>query len=172
MKNSLAIILAAAIAIWAATRLDFQKKVAGSGCPFCSEGVLSKQAVFEEDGCYALLNYKPAVEGHMLIIPKRHVERFEDLTAAEGAGIHAMIARVDRAERQALGATGYALLQKNGAEAGQSVPHVHFHYFPRKQGDSNVWLAIKIFTASYFKPLSEAELQAERLRIQGDGLRS
>jgi diadenosine tetraphosphate (Ap4A) HIT family hydrolase len=172
MKNSLVIVLAAVIAVWVATRLDFQRKVAGCGCPFCSEAILLKQAVFEEDGCYALLNYKPAVEGHMLIIPRRHVERFEDLTPAEAAGIQAMIARVEKAERQAFGSTGYVLLQKNGAEAGQSVPHVHFHYFPRKEGDSNAWLTIKIYTASYFKPLSEAELQAERLRIQRDGFRS
>lgn len=156
MKNSLAIVFAVlALAGQAAS------------CPFCSQEILSKQVVFEGEGAYALLNYKPAVPGHMMIIPKRHVERFEDLTSAEAAEIHAMIARVDRAEQKAFGATGYTLLQKNGAEAGQSVPHIHFHYFPRKTGNSNLWLAFKIFTAHLFDPMSEEELRLERDRLRG-----
>jgi diadenosine tetraphosphate (Ap4A) HIT family hydrolase len=76
-----------------------------------------------------------------------------------------MIARVNRAEQKIFGATGYTLLEKNGVEAGQSVPHVHFHYFPRKVGDSNLWLAVRMFLAPWLKPLTNEELELQRDRF-------
>ena len=170
MKKSLALILVLAVLIWAINWIQPQKFFTTESCPFCEGSVLEKQAVYRSDwrsdGAAALLNYKPAIPGHMLIIPERHVERFEEMTAAEMSAVHALIAKVDAAEREIFGATGYILLQKNGAEAGQSVPHVHFHYYPVKQGDSKAWLAVRMFLASWLKPLTEQELDRQRSHFQ------
>jgi histidine triad (HIT) family protein len=164
MKKTLAVLLVA-VGIWALLQVDTQKNFSKENCPFCNPSVLDKQTVYESDSCLALLSYKPATPGHMLILPKRHVERYDELTSEEAASLQAMIARVDRTEREVLGATGYIILEKNGVEAGQSVPHVHFHYFPRKVGDSGLALAARMFLVPWFKPLSNEELELQRDRL-------
>ena len=173
MKKSLTFVIclvALGAGAWVAIEFGNEKNLNGENCPFCDSSVLSRQTVFQGDGCVALLNYKPAVKGHMLVIPERHIERFEDLTKEEMSEIHSLIAKVDRAERKALGSTGYLLLQKNGAEAGQSVPHVHFHYFPRSKKESKIWLIVRMLAAHWLPPLSEQEIQDQKLRFQGNGL--
>jgi histidine triad (HIT) family protein len=87
------------------------------------------------------------------------------LSPDEMGKIHAMIAKVDRAERKLFGSTGYILLQKNGAEAGQTVPHVHFHYYQMSPKDSKLWLAIRLFTAYWFKPLGAEEIEKQKLEL-------
>lgn len=175
MKKSFALILGLALLTWFAFQFDFKKIYTNNlsvkeTCPFCNETVIEHQEVYRENGCIALLNYKPAVKGHMLIIPERHVERFEDLTPEEMVKIHAMIAKVDRAERKIYGSTGYLLLQKNGSEAGQSVPHVHFHYLRMSQSDSKVWRTLKVFVAPWLKKLTLEEIARERSGFQRNGL--
>ncbi len=170
MKKSLALIFVLTALIWAGFQIAPQKFFYRHNCPFCDRSIVESQSVSRENGTVALLNYKPAIEGHVLIIPERHVERFEDLTADELVQIHAMIAKVDQAERKMCGSTGYFLIQKNGIEAGQSVPHVHFHYFPMSTGSSKTWVAIRIFIASWLKPLDSAELERQRLEFQRYGL--
>ncbi len=64
------------------------------------------------------------------------------------------------AARKAFGTAPYLLLQKNGKEVGQSVPHLHFHYIPRKAGDSSIFLFIvKMWLSDIKKPLSSSEMQ-------------
>jgi diadenosine tetraphosphate (Ap4A) HIT family hydrolase len=164
MKKTFMLLLLG-LGLWSLFQIDIQKKFTKENCPFCEPRVLAAQVIYESTLSLALLNYKPAVKGHMLILPKRHVERYEELTAEEAASLQALIAKVDRAERAIFGATGYTLLEKNGREAGQSVPHVHFHYFPRKVGDSNLSLAIRMFLAPWLKPLSPEELESQRDRF-------
>ncbi|HSX38616.1 MAG TPA: HIT family protein [Chlamydiales bacterium] len=134
-------------------------------CAFCDPDILSRQIIYHDDQCSAILDYKPAVQGHMLIIPNRHVERFEDLTTKELIAIHSMIGKVNLAEQKIFGATGYLLMQKNGKEAGQSVPHVHFHYFPRNIHQSQLWLALWIFIAHWQKPLSLEKMEDLKLKF-------
>lgn len=52
-------------------------------CPFCDRAVIERQAFYEDDLVLALYDHKPIFPGHSLIIPKRHVERFEQLTEEE-----------------------------------------------------------------------------------------
>lgn len=68
--------------------------------------------------------------GHTLVVP---VEHTRDLLSADPESLSATIAltqRVARAMRGALEATGVVVLQASGADAGQSVPHLHFHVVP------------------------------------------
>ena len=53
-------------------------------CPFCDPSIIQRQAFYEDDFVVALCTHKPIMSGHCLIIPKRHVERFE-LTSDEEA---------------------------------------------------------------------------------------
>src|SRR4029078_13357621 len=104
-------------------------------CPFCDSKVIEYQKFYEDDLVIALYTHRPIFPGHSLIIPKRHVERFEMLNDQEITRISQVIKKVDKAAQKVFGTSAYLLLQKNGREVGQTVPHVHFHYIPRKTGD-------------------------------------
>ena len=127
-------------------------------CPFCDEAVLEKQTFYEGDLILALCTHRPLFPGHSLIIPKRHVERFELLTEQEIAEMGKVIKKVHEAVSKAFDTSPYLLLQKNGTEVGQSVPHLHVHYIPRKAGDSSTLkFLINMFLSQVKPPLSNAE---------------
>ena len=128
-------------------------------CAFCNRTVLDSQKFYEDDLVIALWNYRAALPGHSLIIPKRHVERFDALTDQESLKIAQVIKKVDAAARQVFNSSAYLLYQKNGREVGQSVPHVHFHYIPRQFGDDSlISLLFNICTLSLKKNLTPTEM--------------
>lgn len=128
-------------------------------CAFCDPEVLERQKFYEDDLVYALTTHKPVFPGHCLMIPKRHVERFEELTDEEITEIGRVIKKVNLAVEKVYGTSSYLLLQKNGKEVGQSVPHVHFHYIPRKGGDdSGLIFVLRMFIANVKKPISQNEI--------------
>ena len=132
----------------------------GESCPFCDSDVIDYQKYYEDDQVIGLCTHKPVTEGHCLIIPKRHVERFEDLAEEEELAINFLIKKTQMAASKALGKNSYLILQKNGRSVGQSIPHVHFHLIPRKEGDSpSLGFLLKFFVSSYFSPLSKEEME-------------
>lgn len=157
MKKIVFIFLTLSLFVAAALTLDFQRFNKVSGCAFCRQEVLNAQVFYRKDGAIGLLTYKPAVPGHVLIIPERHVERFEDLTAEELVALGDAIKKIDGAVRSAFGNTDYLLIQKNGRGAGQTVPHVHFHYLPAAK-----FLAARFLFSPWLKPLKEEELKLLR----------
>lgn len=129
-------------------------------CAFCDQAVINRQKYYEDDLVLALYIYKPVYPGHSLIIPKRHVQYFHELTDEEILQMGRVIKKVHKATSAVFGTLPYALIQKNGKEAAQSVPHVHFHYIPRKEGDTSLlafWYRMVI--TPFEKPLPPAELQ-------------
>ena len=76
----------------------------------------------------------PLAKGHVLVIPKNHHQKIQDMSSDENADlfslVHKMISKVD----SLTGATLVAV--HNGKEAGQEVPHVHVHLVPRSSNDS------------------------------------
>ena len=136
-------------------------------CAFCDPTVLNNQKFYEDDLVLALYTHKPILPGHCLIVPKRHVERFEMLTDAEITHIGRVIKKVNQAVMKVFGTSSYLLLQKNGREVGQSIPHVHFHYVPRKAGDdSTIQFIVKMYIANAKQPISQEEMHevVEKLR--------
>lgn len=129
-------------------------------CAFCDPEVLARQTFYEDDLVLALYTHKPILPGHCLIIPKRHVERFEFLTDEEITQMGRVIKKVNNAVVKVFGTSPYLLLQKNGSEVGQTVPHVHFHYIPRQSGDdSTIGFLIKMYSAPLLGPISTEEMQ-------------
>ena len=131
-----------------------------SACAFCDHAILNRQKFYEDEHVCALYTHKPMLPGHCLIIPKRHVYRFETLTQEEISHLGMLIKKVNQASMEVFGTSSYLLLQKNGYESGQTVPHVHFHYIPRKEGDdSRLAFIFKMFMASAKKPISHQEME-------------
>jgi diadenosine tetraphosphate (Ap4A) HIT family hydrolase len=129
-------------------------------CAFCDTEVLESQKFYEDELVLALYTHKPIFPGHCLIIPKRHVERFEMLSNEEITQIGQVIRRVDQAAQQVFKTSSYLLLQKNGAEVGQTVPHVHFHYIPREAGDdSTLKFLMRMYVTNALRPIPALEMQ-------------
>ena len=108
------------------------------GCAFCNADVLEKGLCYEDDLVLVLYTHQPILPAHFLIIPKRHIDRFEMLSEQEMVRVMQVVDKVRKAVEKELGMASYLLHQKNGKEVGQSVPHVHFHFIAREQGDSSL----------------------------------
>jgi histidine triad (HIT) family protein len=107
-------------------------------CIFCAitSGRAPARFVYEDDDACAFLDINPLRTGHTLVVPCRHVR---DLTDEGAAGILAAIGpalqQTARLLSSRLDADGISVLQANGAAAGQTVFHLHFHLLPRHTAD-------------------------------------
>jgi len=103
-------------------------------CPFCS---LPPDRVLDAEGpLLAVADGFPVSAGHTLLIPRRHVESFFDLTPDEWSAVLVLARRRAAALRAAdPSVSGFNLGINGGADAGQSVFHVHVHLIPRRRGD-------------------------------------
>lgn len=135
-------------------------------CPFCDPEILSTQDFYEDDSVICLYTHKPCVDGHCLIIPKRHVERYEDLTEVELANISKMIKKTHFAIQNAYNKQDYLILEKNGRSAGQDVMHVHFHLIPtNSEGNRFIFLS-KLLLKPLFPPISQGIMDENREKIR------
>ena len=91
--------------------------------------------IHEDDHTLAFMDVMPQASGHALVIPKEAAEDILDLSPGGMAAMMATTQKVTLAIHKALEPDGIVLTQFNGAAAGQSVFHVHFHIIPRKAGD-------------------------------------
>lgn len=109
----------------------------GGECVFCAvvAGRAASSTVHDDGaGPVAFLDLQPAVEGHTLVVPRRHVPDLAGLTPDEGAAMWELGRRVAAAARTAGLADGVNLFLADGATAGQEVWHVHLHVLPRRPG--------------------------------------
>jgi len=98
-------------------------------------GEMPSAKVYENDDVYAFMDVFPQTRGHTLVIPKSSQARnfLEESPARLGALMQG-VQTVAKAVRAALGPDGVIITQFNGAAAGQTVFHLHFHVIPRWEG--------------------------------------
>ncbi|MEK6423707.1 MAG: HIT family protein [Burkholderia gladioli] len=94
-------------------------------------GELPCTRVYETDTTLAFMDIMPQSPGHTLVLPKEPAEFFYDLSDEAAADTIRTTKRLALAIRDALQPDGLFVGQFNGAAAGQTVPHVHFHLIPR-----------------------------------------
>jgi histidine triad (HIT) family protein len=106
-------------------------------CVFCriARGDLPCALVYENEHLLAFMDIAPLADGHLLIVPKHHVDWVSRCDAETMAAIGAVLPRLAAAVVEATGAAGFNILNNNGKLAGQAVPHLHFHIIPRAAGD-------------------------------------
>ena len=90
--------------------------------------------VFEDEHTLAFMDVMPQAEGHVLVIPKEPAENILELSPTGAAAMMATTQKIAIAVKKGLNAPGIMLAMLNGAPAGQSVFHVHFHVIPRSAG--------------------------------------
>lgn len=90
--------------------------------------------VFEDEKNLAFMDVMPQADGHVLVIPKEPAENLLDLSSESASALMTTTQRIAKAVKKGLNAPGIMLAMLNGAPAGQSVFHVHFHVIPRSAG--------------------------------------
>ena len=103
-------------------------------CLFCN----SKQSglAVENEFAYASYDTYPVSEFHCLIIPKRHVKDYFDLSDNEVIACNKLIKKVkDKIISEDPSVKGFNIGTNSGAIAGQSIMHCHIHLIPRREGD-------------------------------------
>ena len=98
-------------------------------------GEASAHVVLDEERCFAFMDLMPQSPGHTLVIPREPAENLFDLSEVGLADLMSATRRVARAVRAAFGPPGMIIMQLNGADAGQTVFHIHFHVVPRYPGE-------------------------------------
>jgi len=99
---------------------------------------ISKSQIFYEspsDLTAAIVNLRPIVPGHVLVIPKRIVPKLSELTNEEYDDLWRSVRIIQNALESHYHAGGFNVAVQDGKMAGQSVPHVHVHILPRQEGD-------------------------------------
>ena len=96
-------------------------------CIFCKivKKELPNNTVLENDDFLAFHDLYPKAPIHILIIPKQHVDCFQDVTPQTMAGLTSFTQEV--ASKVGVDATGYRLITNNGEDGCQEVKHLHFH---------------------------------------------
>ncbi|QTP64393.1 HIT family protein [Candidatus Liberibacter africanus] len=118
--------------------------------------------VYEDDLLLAIMDIMPQNPGHVLVIPK---DRIKDIFEVPLEVLSQMILAVKKiaiACKNALQADGIQILQFNGHAAGQTIPHLHFHVIPCKNGDDT--LNTSIHVAQKTETFQNLEISAKKIR--------
>ena len=97
-------------------------------------GEIPAHKVHEDDHTLAFMDVMPQSDGHTLVIPKAAAENIFELDPQALAATILSTQRVARAVKRVFDAPGVMIAQLNGAGAGQTVFHIHFHVIPRYEG--------------------------------------
>jgi histidine triad (HIT) family protein len=104
-------------------------------CSFCEivAGRAPAHVVLDEPRALAFLDTRPLFPGHVLLVPRAHVEALDRLPGDEVGPFFRAVQRIARAIEVALGAEGSFVAINN--KVSQSVPHLHAHVVPRRKKD-------------------------------------
>jgi len=107
----------------------------GRDCVFCQiiSGEVPAELVLETDDFVGFLDTRPVFKGHVLLVPREHVDTLPDLPATLRDGFLEAAQRLATAVKDGLGAQGSFVAMNN--TVSQSVPHLHLHVVPRTKGD-------------------------------------
>jgi diadenosine tetraphosphate (Ap4A) HIT family hydrolase len=104
-------------------------------CPFCPP---KEHEVLEAHPlAVAITDNFPLTQGHALVVPRRHVPSFFELTAEERLAILELLDRTKAVLDKKHSPDAYNIGINDGAAAGQTVMHLHVHLIPRYKGDAD-----------------------------------
>jgi diadenosine tetraphosphate (Ap4A) HIT family hydrolase len=108
----------------------------GAGCIFCAFQEPDVNRIMDENNTfYIRYDNFPAAQGHVEIVPKRHVESFFDLTPEEVEDAYSLILVARQKITQRYRPDGFTIGVNEGRAAGRTVDHLHIHVIPRHYGD-------------------------------------
>lgn len=131
--------------LWAPWRMAFIDAPKQEGCIFCQfpaeEGAEADRRnliVHRSGRAFTILNRYPYNSGHVMVIPRAHVSRLEDLSPEDFTDLHEELRRAVVAVRAAYRPEGMNVGMNLGKSAGAGIAdHLHYHVVPRWAGDNN-----------------------------------
>ena len=102
-----------------------------TACELCSR----QEVLLENALAYVRHDSNSLSRGHVLVIPKRHVASFFDMTGEEQSAVLALLSEIQRSIQKQHSPDGYNIGVNVGKAGGQSRMHVHLHLIPRYAGD-------------------------------------
>jgi ATP adenylyltransferase len=130
--------------LWAPWRIDYiLGKERETGCIFCTKPASSEDEenliAHRAQGAYTIMNKFPYNNGHVLVVPYRHVSDICDLTPEENSLLTQEVTRSIQALREVMRPDGFNVGLNLGVVAGAGIAeHLHYHVVPRWNGDTNV----------------------------------
>ncbi len=150
--------------LWAPWRGELIHSEPRSGCIFCvlpaEQRDRENLIVARTTLSFVILNRYPYNNGHLMVIPRRHVADFTLLTPDESHDLHALLQRSVGILGQASRPAGFNVGMNLGAAAGAGIAeHLHYHVVPRWLGDTN-----------FMPVLGETKVMIEHLQTTFDRL--
>ena len=130
--------------LWAPWRIDYiLGKEREPGCIFCTKPASSEDQenliAHRADGAYTIMNKFPYNNGHVLVVPYRHVSDICLLSPEENSLLVQEVTRAIEALRKVMNPDGFNVGINLGVVAGAGIAeHVHYHVVPRWNGDTNI----------------------------------
>lgn len=99
-----------------------------SDCLFCkiAAGEIPSSKVYEDELCCAFNDIAPQAPTHFLVIPREHIASVSGVNAGNSAVVAHMFEVIAKVTKE-LGIESYRVVSNIGEQAGQTVPHLHFH---------------------------------------------
>lgn len=106
-------------------------------CTFCAivAGEASARVIWQNESIIAFLPDVPAVEGHVLVVPKQHIRDIWSLDKSLVSNLADATIHLADGIARAVKTRDMNIIQSNGISAGQSIFHLHVHIVPRRAGD-------------------------------------
>ena len=106
-------------------------------CIFCKimKGEIPSYKVYEDEKTFAFLDINPINAGHTLIIPKNHVVKISEAKDEDLQALAMALKKVIIGIEGGLGVENLNVFINQGEDAGQIIPHLHYHVTPRYPGD-------------------------------------
>ena len=102
-------------------------------CPFCT--FEPDRILLNSENVVALPDAYPVVDGHTLVLPRKHVSSIYELSPGEQSELWEMVGKVRTLLIEQFGVDSLNIGLNDGLAAGQTVAHAHVHVIPRRQGD-------------------------------------
>lgn len=100
-------------------------------CPFCD--LKSKYIIEEHDNAVLSVNLFPYIDGHLIIIPRRHIEKLEELNEKEWLAVKFLLEKAVKLLKTRLDIKDLQFVYREGDKAGKSLKHLHFNLIPYNQ---------------------------------------
>ena len=104
-------------------------------CIFCKiiAGEIPSKKLYEDELCYAFYDIEPLAPQHFLVVPKEHLSGANKINEGNCALVGHIFAVITKLTAVLGFSDGYRVVTNCGADAGQTVPHLHFHVLGGKQ---------------------------------------
>jgi len=159
--------------LWAPWRMEYILQPKPKGCIFCDKPKQDKDRenliLFRGKAVFVIMNYYPYNNGHLMIVPYRHISQLSDLTAEEQQEMMALLVHIEKILKDAMQAQGLNIGMNLGTVAGAGIDdHLHFHIVPRWNGDTNYMPIIghtKVLSEGLYETWDNLKKYFERISI-------